>query len=280
MSTKIIPSHGSSQSSLFSWYVGLQSQVWIDTHVHGVEIEHDAFLNIYLDKLEAVQKRTHETQPSQTASTSSRSWGASTSQTSISGQLPWSMTYMYDSLRFTSPKESITVSQKRPSHSPRWWKTPQQGLSTPTPSTRTRTRFLQLFDRGVTQVYPLNGRGAWNTTNEDFNPPVEIAFDLIKSLVHSSPRLRLIFQQIVEQKVIQPLDRNTHGYHQRFLIMDSVSHGRWYTPNEWWYPLQVALQRAPTSSPSRSVTSEIHNFTGDPSRIRLVAETKGRAPGQ
>ncbi|OQD72258.1 hypothetical protein PENPOL_c001G06617 [Penicillium polonicum] len=66
---------------------------------------------------------------------------------------------MYDSLLFPLTAGSFTVSQRRPSYSPQWWETPQQGFSTPTPSIRTRTRLLQLFYRGVTQVYQLNGRG-------------------------------------------------------------------------------------------------------------------------
>lgn len=69
---------------------------------------------------------------------------------------------------------------------------------------------------------------AWGATREDFDPPVKTAFDFIKSLVQGSPRLRVIFQQLADQKVMRPLDKKRYGHHQKVLIVDSVPINAWY----------------------------------------------------
>ncbi|KAJ5521254.1 hypothetical protein N7527_005369 [Penicillium freii] len=65
-------------------------------------------------------------------------------------------------------------------------------------------------------------------TKEDTDCIVHSADDLMKFLVHGSPRLRLIFQQFLDRKVFEEVDNNRFG-HQKILIVDSCPLNAWYT---------------------------------------------------
>jgi hypothetical protein len=51
-------------------------------------------------------------------------------------------------------------------------------------------------------------------TKEDTNCTVYSTDGLMKFSVHGSPRLRLIFQQLLDRKVSEEVDKNRFGHHQ------------------------------------------------------------------
>ncbi|KAJ5181125.1 hypothetical protein N7491_000679 [Penicillium cf. griseofulvum] len=109
-------------------------------------------------------------------------------------------------------------------------------------------------------------------TKEDTDCAIHSADDLMKFLVHGSPRLRLIFQELLDRKVFEEVDKNRFGHHQKILIVDSCPLNAWYAE----VVLRAALVDARTlhSALEPSERDTLVNKFNDPqSTLRVLITT-------
>ena len=81
---------------------------------------------------------------------------------------------------------------------------------------------------------------------------------MISFLATGSPRLRAIFQVILDHKILYPVDRAKYGHHQKAMIVESSPLSAWY--------LEVVLNAA------LICTRVMHSGLNEEQRIKLVRD--------
>jgi hypothetical protein len=80
----------------------------------------------------------------------------------------------------------------------------------------------------IWRIRGLNAQKIHELTRGEGEPLAQTAIDLLRSLVHGSPAIRLVLQEILKIKAIEKLDKAKYRHHQKLLVGEVLPANAFY----------------------------------------------------